>query len=241
MIDATVWRKAADKEFFNLDPRTYGWSNDATSKKRDLPYKAAHTLDIARLVMPEGGGSSVLFWNPDEMPATLYQFLQRVSSPPSEARYTFRVRIDAENENARTRIVPVEFLFDPSRTDLSFLPFNTRYPWWRLWWWLRAQWSHWRARESRGAFTLACLVLLIIVLLIVWLPSALADPATSRSFYDRNGSFAGRSTTRGNATSFTDRNGRFDGTAINNSDGTTSLYDRNGHFTGSTVNTTPRR
>jgi hypothetical protein len=76
MIDATVWRKAADKEFFNLDPRTYGWSNDATSKKRDLPYKAAHTLDIARLVMPEGGGSSVLFWNPDEMPATLYQFPQ---------------------------------------------------------------------------------------------------------------------------------------------------------------------
>ena len=65
--------------------------------------------------------------------------------------------------------------------------------------------------------------------------------AQTRSFYDRNGSFAGSSVTRGNSTSFTDRNGRFDGTAIQNSNGTTSFYDRNGRYTGSTVNTTPRR
>jgi hypothetical protein len=98
-----------------------------------------------------------------------------------------------------------------------------------------------RSLERRGAFTLVCMVLLIIVALITWLASALAEPSSSRSFYDRNGSFAGSSTTRGNATTFTDRNGRFDGTAIRNSDGTTSLYDRNGHFTGSTLNTSPRR
>jgi hypothetical protein len=82
---------------------------------------------------------------------------------------------------------------------------------------------------------------LIIAALIVWLASALAEPSSARSFYDRNGSFAGSSTTRGNSTSFTDRNGRFDGSATKNSDGTTSFYDRNGHLTGSTVNTTPRR
>jgi hypothetical protein len=98
-----------------------------------------------------------------------------------------------------------------------------------------------RSLERRGAFTLACMVLLIIVALITWLTSAMAEQSSSRSFYDRSGSFAGSSVTRGNSTSFTDRNGRFDGTAIKNSDGTTSLYDRNGHFIGSTVNTSPRR
>jgi hypothetical protein len=53
------------------------------------------------------------------------------------------------------------------------------------------------------------------------------------AFYDRNGSFAGSSSTHGNSTTFTDRNGRFDGTAIRNSNGTTSFYDRSGRFTGS--------
>jgi hypothetical protein len=70
--------------------------------------------------------------------------------------------------------------------------------------------------------------------------TVLAEPSSSRSFCDRNGSFAGSSATRGNSTSFTGRNGRFDGTAIRNSDGTSSLYDRSGHFTGSVTNTTPR-
>jgi hypothetical protein len=79
-----------------------------------------------------------------------------------------------------------------------------------------------------------------LVLATVLLPS-LAFGQTSRSFYDRNGSFAGSSVTRGNSTSFTDRNGRFDGAAIRNSDGTTSFYDKSGHFTGSVTNTTPRR
>ncbi len=79
------------------------------------------------------------------------------------------------------------------------------------------------------------------LLIVATATAALAEPSTSRSFYDRNGSFSGSSLTRGNSTSFTDRNGRFDGTAIRNSDGTTSFYDRNGHFTGSVINTTPRR
>jgi hypothetical protein len=73
------------------------------------------------------------------------------------------------------------------------------------------------------------------------LRSASAEPQQSRSFFDRNGSFSGSSTTHGNTTTFTDRNGRFDGTSIRNSDGTTSVYDRNGHFIGSSTNTTPRR
>jgi hypothetical protein len=78
--------------------------------------------------------------------------------------------------------------------------------------------------------------LIIVVALLVGLSSAGAG-----TVYDRNGSFAGSSITRGNSTTFTDRNGRFDGTAIRNSDGTTSFYDKSGHFTGSRTNTTQPR
>jgi hypothetical protein len=99
-----------------------------------------------------------------------------------------------------------------------------------------------RSLERRGAFMLACITALLAIALAMRFISAVrAEPATSRSFYDRNGSFAGSSVTRGNSTSFTDRNGRFDGTAIKNSDGTTSFYDARGRFTGSSTNTTPRR
>jgi hypothetical protein len=76
---------------------------------------------------------------------------------------------------------------------------------------------------------------------LITISPALAEPASSRSFYDRSGSFAGSTTTRGNSTSAYDRNGRFDGSAIKNSDGTTSFYDSRGRFTGSSTNTTPQR
>ena len=49
------------------------------------------------------------------------------------------------------------------------------------------------------------MAVLIIIAVVMWMASALAEPATSRSFYDHNGSFAGSSVTRGNSTSFTDR------------------------------------
>src|SRR5262249_25010438 len=65
-----------------------------------------------------------------------------------------------------------------------------------------------------------------------------AEPMQQRSFYDRNGSFAGSSSTHGNSTSVYDKSGRFDGSVIRNSDGTTSFYDKSGHFTGSSTNTT---
>jgi hypothetical protein len=69
-----------------------------------------------------------------------------------------------------------------------------------------------------------------------------AQDAT-RSFYDRNGSYAGSTSTynSGRNTTVTDRNGKFDGSVIRNSNGTTSFYDRNGHFTGSSTDTSRRR
>lgn len=69
--------------------------------------------------------------------------------------------------------------------------------------------------------------------------SAAQAQSSSRSFYDKNGSFAGSSSTynAGKNTSAYDRNGSFAGSAIRNSNGTSSFYDKNGHFTGSSVNT----
>jgi hypothetical protein len=98
-----------------------------------------------------------------------------------------------------------------------------------------------RSLERPGALTAACMAVLALVALVMWLVSARAEPSTSRAFYHSRGSFAGSRIERGNATSLYDRNGRFDGSIIRNSDGSTSFYDRNGHFTGSATNTTPRR
>ena len=63
----------------------------------------------------------------------------------------------------------------------------------------------------------------------------------TRSYYDRNGSFAGSSIDHGKDASFYDRSGKFSGTAVRNSDGTTSFYDKSGHFTGSSTSTGSRR
>lgn len=76
---------------------------------------------------------------------------------------------------------------------------------------------------------------------IALLAPAAAHAQNSKSYFDRNGSFAGSSVTRGNSTTFTDRNGHFDGTATRNSNGTTSIYDGRGRFTGSSTNTTQPR
>ena len=62
-----------------------------------------------------------------------------------------------------------------------------------------------------------------------------AAHAEQRSFYDRDGRFAGSSTTRGNSTSVYDRSGRFDGSIIKNSNGSRSFYDGRGRFTGSST------
>jgi hypothetical protein len=82
---------------------------------------------------------------------------------------------------------------------------------------------------------------LIVALLLAAIDLAAAQQSTSRSFYDRNGSFAGSSVERGSSTSLYDRSGKFDGSVIRNSDGTRSFYDARGHFTGSSTNTTQPR
>ena len=69
---------------------------------------------------------------------------------------------------------------------------------------------------------------------------AAAQSATTRSFYNERGSFAGQSFTRGNSTSFSDKSGSFSGSAIRHGN-STSFYDGRGRYTGSSINTGPRR
>jgi hypothetical protein len=80
----------------------------------------------------------------------------------------------------------------------------------------------------------------LIIALALAVSPALAQTTThTQSFWDRDGHFAGSSSTHQNQTDFSDHNGHFAGSEIRNSNGTTSVYDRNGRFTGSVVNTSP--
>jgi hypothetical protein len=76
---------------------------------------------------------------------------------------------------------------------------------------------------------------LVIIVALCIATSAMAQQSSGRSFYDRNGSYAGsvRRNPDSSSSSFTDRNGSFAGSATRNSDGSTSYFDRNGHFSGS--------
>jgi hypothetical protein len=95
--------------------------------------RATHffTLDVATLLL----NPSQLYW--ERLPTNLYEFL---FAYPGRATYRFDIRIDAES--ARQRIVPVEFIFDPTSSDLEYVRLNTRYPWWRLLRWLRSRRLH---------------------------------------------------------------------------------------------------
>lgn len=73
---------------------------------------------------------------------------------------------------------------------------------------------------------------LLAVAVLLLAQATMPAAAQTRSFYDRNGSFAGSSSTPGNSTSFSDTRDRFSGSAIRNSNGTTSFYDRSGRFSG---------
>lgn len=82
------------------------------------------------------------------------------------------------------------------------------------------------------------LIIVIATLAALMLPAA--AQSNTRSFYDRNGAFAGSSSTHGSSTSFSDRNGRFSGGAIRHGN-TTSAFDQHGRFIGSSIITSPRR
>jgi hypothetical protein len=138
-----VTRRVGKKaESFASERHPLGWANYPESKKRDIPSGADFHMDVATLLL--SAGRSALHW-PDAMPNTLGAFL---GSYQGRARYTFYVRIDADN--ARPRIIPVEIGFDPKKSELAFVPLNTRFPLWKSWWWPRALWARRQWKKGGG-------------------------------------------------------------------------------------------
>lgn len=134
-----VTRRASGKkrEDFTSERHTLGWAH-RESEKRDISGRGgSHHLDLATLLLRPAGQNELGVWQKG-VPLTLTQFL---AAFPGRARYTFHVRIEADNAPPRT--VRAEFLFDPAKNDLTFVPLSTRRPFWQTWWWLRAKWSRW--------------------------------------------------------------------------------------------------
>jgi len=96
-------------------------------------------------------------------------------------------------------------------------------------------------KSNTVGFLIAGTAAAVLVLLLSMGFAHAGERDQSRSFYDRNGSFAGSSIQHGNSTSLYDKSGHFSGSAIRNSDGSTSFYDRSGRFTGSSTNTSQRK
>jgi hypothetical protein len=120
---------------FDSEVVSRGWVN-FDQKKRDIPPRAHFYMDVTTLILSADKTSSELYWF-QEVPTTLLQYFGTVRG---RATHTFETRIDADN--AKQRTVPAEFTFDPGSSDLtSIIPVNTRYPGWRLRWWLRSRWS----------------------------------------------------------------------------------------------------
>jgi hypothetical protein len=136
-----ITRRVAGKtpEYFDSERYVFGWANYPQSDQRDIARGQSFHMDVATLG-PSNGRSQLFFGGLGRpMPTTLAVFL---GSWSGRATYTYDLLIGADN--ARPRKISVEVVFDPNQTELNFIPLNTRYPLWRLLWWLRAQ------RSRRG-------------------------------------------------------------------------------------------
>jgi hypothetical protein len=134
-----VWDEAGKIFHFDHEVHPRGWAHYPQSKQRNIARGDKWPLDVASLLLSEDEKHNELWW-PDPMPTSMGAFLQ--SLPKGRAKYLFEIRVNADN--ARPRSVPVQFVFDPACSRLSFVPFNTRWPGWRWRWW-------WRAREAASA------------------------------------------------------------------------------------------
>jgi hypothetical protein len=133
-----VTRRVVGKapDIFGGDECHLGSAHYSQNDTRDIPRGVSFQMDIATLVLGSNGNQLFVGGLGRTIPTTLFDFLNSWSG---KATYTLDVLIAADN--ATPRKVPIEVAFDPEQTELSYVPLNTRYPWWRLWWWLRAQWS----------------------------------------------------------------------------------------------------
>jgi hypothetical protein len=129
LLRITVWDEAGKTFDFNQEVHALGWAHYPQSTQRSIPRAEHYPLDVASLLLSPDEKQNCLFW-PDVHKTSMIAFLQ--SLPPGKATYLFSIRVNAEN--ARPRLVPVRFVFDPARSRLSFTPFDTRYPGWRWRW-----------------------------------------------------------------------------------------------------------
>jgi hypothetical protein len=145
-------RVGGNLEDFKSERHTLGWAHYPQSAKRDIGSRGgSYHLDVATLLLRQGG-SNELWW--EKLPKTLHKF---IFSVPGKARYTFYVRIEADN--APPKLVRAEFLFDPTKDELTFIPLNTRWwPWplWQMWWRLRALRSRRGDSSAAAAATCSC-------------------------------------------------------------------------------------
>jgi hypothetical protein len=134
-----VTRRVAGRKpaIFDGDEYHLGWAHHPESATRDIQRRQSHQMDLATLVLqPRGPNQLIVGGLGRHRPNNLSDFLD---SYRGKATYTLDVLVSADN--ARPRQVSIEVAFDPPQDDLTYIPFNTRAPWWRLWWWLRVQWS----------------------------------------------------------------------------------------------------
>jgi hypothetical protein len=130
LVRITVWDEAGKVFDFNREVHPLGWSHYPQSKQRNIPRGEAYHLDVASLRLSEDEKHNQLWW-PDPLPTSMIAFLHML--PQGKATYLFEIRVNADN-GPRPHSVPVQFVFDPACSHLSFIPFDTRYPGWRWRW-----------------------------------------------------------------------------------------------------------
>ena len=137
LVRMTVWDSGGKVFDFARERYPLGWANHPSSKKLDIQRGETNYLDVATLWLSEDRRHNELSLPPDPMPTSMDEFFH--SLPTGKATYLFEIRVNADN--ARPRLVPVQFVFDPACSKLSLIPFDTRYPGWRWLWSLRSRQS----------------------------------------------------------------------------------------------------
>jgi hypothetical protein len=133
LLTIRVWDEGGKVFVFDREVLPRGWAHHPHSKQRNIARGDHWPLDAASLRLSPDEKHNQLYW-PDPLPTNMIQFIE--SLPPGKATYLFEIRVNADN--ARPRSVPVQFVFDPACSYLSFVPFDTRYPGWRWRWsWTR--------------------------------------------------------------------------------------------------------
>jgi len=133
LVRIRVWDEAGKVFDFDRGVHPLGWAHYPQSEQRNIPRGDKYPLDVASLLLSKNEKHNQLYW-PDPLPTSMIEFLQ--SLPPGKATYLFEIRVNADN--ARPHSIPVQFVFEPTCSNLNFIPFDTRYPGWRWRWWWRA-------------------------------------------------------------------------------------------------------